>query len=63
MPLYDTFLKSELVEFLETADRQIDLAIDILEVIQYGENPYASWYQIQAEQGLEEIRSEYKTKK
>lgn len=59
---YIEFSKSELVEFIETADSQIELAIDALEAIQYGETSYSIWYKQQAEQALEEIRTEYRTK-
>ena len=56
---YSEFSKEELIDFLATADKQIELAIDMLEVIQYGETSYSYWYKNQAEEALERIRAGY----
>ena len=56
---YLDFSKEELIDFLTTADKQVELAIDFLEDIQYGVSPYAYWYKNCAEKALERIRTGY----
>ena len=56
---YSEFNKEELIDFLITADKQIELAIDMLEIIQYGDTSYSYWYKNQAEEALERIRAGY----
>ena len=56
---YSEFSKEEIIAFLKTADKQVELAIDALESMQYGETSYAYWYQNQAEKALERIRTGY----
>jgi len=61
--LYDDFTKKELIRFIKSAEKQIKMAIDALEVIQYSDSPYISWYNLRAEEALEDIRTEYSFKR